>query len=159
MQSSISLQEPFSFAFWPILLCGGVALGCAIGLLLLHRKRKVQVSKEPKRKPVLPKSPATIAACKNKYLKQLEQIRQKSQSGQLSVRSTYQQLSLCIRNFIYEVTGINVLNYTLTDIKQLKLPTLERLMEEYYTQEFPYQTQADACASIENTKKAIEQWN
>ena len=159
MQSSISLQEPFSFAFWPILLCGGVALGCALVLLLLHRKGKVRVAKPQKVTPVLPSSPATVAACKNKYLKQLEQIRQASLTGQLSVRSTYQQLSLCIRNFIYEMTGTNVVNYTLADIKQLKLPTLERLMEEYYTQEFPYQTQADACVSIENTKKAIEQWN
>ena len=74
------------------------------------------------------------------------------------VRSTYQKMSEIIRDFVFEMTGIKVQNYTLSDIRQIKMPVLEELVEEYYSPEFAERSEGDVQAALDKTRKAIRHW-
>lgn len=158
MKTSVTLQEPFSYAILPILLVG--ALIIFYGVYLIVSARKKQVKKKPVSQITKKPNPAAdIRTTKAKYLAQLETIKQELWKEQITTREAYQKMSLCIRWFVYEVTGIQVQNYTLQDIRQLHMPNLEALIAEYYTPEFAATSLSDSTASLERTKRAIELWN
>ena len=158
MKTSVTLQEPFSYSVIPIFIIG--ALVALYGLYLIISVLR----KQPKKKPAkqMPKkiiSAADIRTIKGKYLTELEHIKQALWTQQISTRDAYQKMSLCIRHFVYEVTGIQVQNCTLEDIRQLHMPNLEALIAEYYAPEFSMTSMSDSAASLERTKRVIELWN
>ena len=60
--------------------------------------------------------------------------------------------------FVFEVTGIKVQHYTLTEIRRVNIPQLTNLVREYYEPEFARETRADVRASIFRTRSLIESW-
>lgn len=158
MQTSVTLQEPFSYAILPMILVG--ALIFFYGIYLLVSVSKKQHKKAPIcQTPNKPNHGTDIRTIKIKYLTELENIKQELRREQISTREAYQKMSLCIRQFVHEVTGIQVQNYTLQDIRQLHMPSLEALIVEYYAPEFAVTSLGDSTASLERTKRAIELWN
>lgn len=158
MKTSVNLQEPFSYAVWPIVVVG--ALIAFYGLYLLVTVIKKHREKKPLEQKVVKQEMAVdINKIKRKYLTQLEIIRQELCNEKIATRDAYQKMSRCIRGFVYEVTGIQVQNCTLEDIKRLNMPKLEVLIAEYYTPEFAIRSIGDSNASLEKTKRAIELWN
>ena len=157
MKTSVNLQLPFSYAILPIILLGTLIIGYGIYLFICAiQKRR---NKRPALRIVNPPSAADIRAIKRNYLTQLENISQALLKNQIPTREAYQHMSLCIRHFVYEATGIQVQNYTLEDIKTLHMPGLEALIAEYYAPEFAVNSQGDGTASLEKTKRVIELWN
>ena len=80
-------------------------------------------------------------------------------SGKISIRQAYQNMSSCIRGFIFEATGIPVEKYTLSEIRKVNIPALTQLVEEYYEPEFARFTYADVNQSIYKTRKVLELWH
>lgn len=158
MKTSITLQEPFSYSMIPMIVVGIlVALyGIYLIISILQKQPKKKIATPVPKKII---SPADIQTIKSKYLAELENIKQALWTQQISTRDAYQKMSLCIRHFVYEVTGIQVQNYTLEDIKGLHMPGLEALIAEYYAPEFAMTSMSDSSASIERTKRVIELWN
>ena len=158
MKTSITLQEPFSYSMIPMIVVGIlVALyGIYLIISILQKQPKKKIATPVPKKII---SPADIRTIKSKYLAELENIKQALWTQQISTRDAYQKMSLCIRHFVYEVTGIQVQNYTLEDIKGLHMPGLEALIAEYYAPEFAMTSMSDSSASIERTKRVIELWN
>ena len=155
--TSVTLQLPFSYAILPLILLGILIIGYGIYLFIcaIQKRRR----KKPALRLVNPPAPADIRTIKGKYLTRLENIRQALCKNQITTREAYQQMSLCIRHFVYEVTGIQVQNCTLEDIRKLHMPGLEALIAEYYAPEFAVNSQGDSAASLEKTKRVIELWN
>lgn len=158
MKTSVTLQEPFSYSILPIVIVGALVICYGIYLIVSA------LQKQKKKKPITQIQRKTISATdmksiKNKYLAQLEAIKQELWKEQITTRQAYQKMSLCIRQFVYEATGIQVQNYTLQDIRQLQMPGLEALIAEYYAPEFAVISFGDSNASLEKTKRAIELWN
>ena len=77
----------------------------------------------------------------------------------MDIRAGYQELSIIIRTFVNEVTGIEVQNYALKEIKKLEMPLLYELIKEYYAPEFSENSLGDIENSINKTRKVIEKWN
>lgn len=158
MRTSVTLQEPFSYAVLPMILVGVLIIFYGIYLLISVRKKqykKESMCQTPKKQ----NSGTDIYAVKSKYLTELDTIKQEVGREQITTRQAYQRMSRCIRQFVYEVTGIQVQNYTLQDIRQLHMPGLEALIAEYYAPEFAVTSSGDSTASLERTKRAIELWN
>ena len=158
MKTSVTLQEPFSYSMIPMIVVGTlVALyGIYLIISILQKQPKKKIATAVPKKII---SPADIRTIKSKYLAELENIKQALWTQQISTRDAYQKMSLCIRHFVYEVTGIQVQNYTLEDIKGLHMPGLEALIAEYYAPEFAMTSMSDSTSSIERTKRVIELWN
>ena len=158
MKTSITLQEPFSYSMIPMIVVGILVALYGIYLIvsILQKQPKKKIATAVPKKII---SPADIRTIKSKYLAELENIKQALWTQQISTRDAYQKMSLCIRHFVYEVTGIQVQNYTLEDIKGLHMPGLEALIAEYYAPEFAMTSMSDSTSSIERTKRVIELWN
>jgi hypothetical protein len=110
----------------------------------------------------LPQPLAPIAdsiSTKQKYLNQLNEVAEKLNNEEISVRTAYHEISMIVRLFVYEVTNIKAHHCTLDDIKQLNMPTLYELIQEYYAPEFSEQSLGDFPSSLDRTRKVIEQWN
>lgn len=158
MKTSVTLQSPFSYAILPMIVVGALIILYGTYLILCaiqkHRNRNSATTAEKR-----PASVFNIRSIQRKYLKQAEHIRQALSKNQLSTREAYQQMSLCIRNFVSEATGAQVQNCTLEDIRYLHMPELEALIAEYYVPEFAVNSQGDSAASLEKMKRIIELWN
>ena len=94
-----------------------------------------------------------------KYYKLLEELLQKVQGEHISLRHCYQKLSKYVREFVADLSGVKVNKCTLNDIKQMNMPVLASLIEEFYEVEFAKVSVGDAEAAIAKTKRIIETWN
>lgn len=151
MKTSVNLQGPFSYALWPIIVVGALLLLC-IGILIFPKLKSLF---KPRKVP----APEKVIEIKNKFLMELSGIEVDLVNNRISTRDAYKKMSVCIRAFVFEVTGIEVLSYTLQDIQRLKMPLLEELIEEFYAPEFAVKSIGDSMASLQKTKRAIERWN
>ena len=88
-----------------------------------------------------------------------DSLKQKISNGEINSRIAYQRMSKVIRHFVYDMTGVQVQKFTLYEIRQIKMPLLTRLIEDYYVPEFAEETVADAIRSLEGTRRVIERWH
>ena len=155
MDTTVKMQDAFSYNIWPIV---GILLTIIIvvSFFLISMFMKKQNNKKPVIEDV--KVNIDIFAIKYKYLAKLDEIEGRLSTGNLDVRGTYQEMSSAVRDFVYEVTGIKVINYTLLEITQLNMPMLEELMRDYYAPEFAFDTVEDGFEAINKTKRTIEGW-
>ncbi|MBQ9871843.1 MAG: hypothetical protein IJM27_07915 [Eubacterium sp.] len=160
MQTSVELQDPMSYyLFWLILAIIAVAAVFFIQIFFrillrdqLKRKREKELKvKPPKKKP--------LSVLKWEYLQRLDRLERGIAAGSYTKRNAYQELSMLIRTFVTDATGIKVQNYSLQEIRRVGIPGLTALVQEYYEPEFARQSMADIRASLFRTRKAIELWS
>ena len=155
MQVTVELKDMFSYSIIPVIVALVVVIILII-LLILSRRRKnkpkniVQVIIPPEK---------DIEGIKNKYLEKIDVLVNDFDNKNLNKRGTYQELSVILRSFIYEMTNIQVQYFTLKEIEKINMPQLYELVKEYYDPEFSKMTKANLIDSIEKTKKVIEEWN
>lgn len=160
MDITVELQEPFSYALWPVIVFGLIVTGIIAALLVMkfYNRPKKKVNKDAAKPVEMPKD-VDKNAVKNHYLNQLSVIQMEFQKGSLSIRKAYQQLSALVRGFVFEMTGVKVHHYTLREIKSVNMPELESLITEFYSPEFAVKSEGDVYAAIEKTRRVIEEWN
>ena len=148
------LQSPFSYAIWPIYIVAALLLACGVGWFLLCLLRKVP--KKVTSNPVLIHK--DTKSIKSKYINLCNELSSGLNSKHISLRQGYQRLNELIRFFVFEITGIKMQNCTLSDIKQMNMPILSALVEEYYKPEFEEISMGDISSSLQKTKEVIELW-
>ncbi len=159
MQTSVNLQEPYSYSLVPVLVAWGliILLTALLIYLLFFRKKETQEQEapQPERKLV----PKNFVAIRNKYLKKLDALMEQYKSGCISERDVFQELSIHVRMYVFEITGKKVQNYTLEEIRRVGIPTLQNLIHEYYEPEFAMKQFHDAERAIKKARETIEKWN
>lgn len=157
MKTSVELQAPFAYMIiWIILAV--ILLAAVIFAQVYLRKKLGDRLKKAKKIKMKKIAEATLEGKKKKYLAELGYIETDLFNNRITVREAYQKISITIRMFIFEVTGIKVQKYTLTEIRRVNIPQLTNLVREYYEPEFARETKADIRASIYRTKTLIERW-
>lgn len=158
MEEHMELMEPFSFAKWPMILFAVIfftGLLIYVVIFIINKLKKRVVAEVP---VIIERKPETVEKIKRKYMAELSKIENEFANNRLSLRQVYQKMSICIRKFVYEVTGVKVQNYTLHDIKKLNMPMLEQLISEYYAPEFAKRANVNVAESLQKTKRVIEAW-
>ncbi len=161
MNTTVTLQENLPLSLLPFLV---ILLGAAILSLLYlipywKNKRAAQpVVKQPVQVQQVNTVPQDTITVKGHYMHKVDEIQRDLQMGLLDERKAAQALSITIRDFVNQMTGLNVQNYTLTEIHFLNMPTLEALIQEYYAPEFAAKKKWDSKKSFEKTKRAISKW-
>lgn len=158
MQTSIKLQEPFTYSI--ILLVIAISFVLVITFYFIYTKKKKQKpQKEEKVKAIPEKNIKNVPVIKGKYLSQLDSIEYKYTSNMIELRKAYQLISEAIRLFVFEITDITTQNYSLAEIKKLNIPNLYELIEEYYEPEFASKSTGDFSNSISKARRVIKEWN
>lgn len=127
-----------------------------IYLLIKRNKQKKRVEDKIKVEEI---KNVDINEIKRKYLEELDVIESQLNTNMIHIRIAYQDISRVIRHFVYEVTNIHVQNYSLKEIKDLDMPMLYELMQEYYVPEFSKYSYGNVKDSLQKTRKVIEKWN
>ncbi len=158
MQTSVNLQESFTYSIIPLVV--SICIIVMISVYLIYTKVRSKNIKEEKIVKEIPeKNIKDIPIIKGKYLNQLDSIEYKYTNKKISLRRAYQLISETIRLFIFEVTDITTQNYSLAEIRKLKIPNLYELIEEYYEPEFASKAIGDFQASINKARGVVKQWN
>lgn len=155
MQIDTSLQEPFSYSIYPVIFFF-VLLLLPIIISLLKKYIKL-----PKKEQAIYNYYVTkdIYTIKSEYLNKLNKLEKNLVDGKITSRKAYQELSMTIRLFVYELTGVEVQSYTLREIKKLNIPVLYELIKEYYDPEFSKISKGNIKLSIDKTRGVIQKWN
>ena len=161
MQTSINLQEPFTYSVIPLIIASCLVV-IATCYFILSRKRKTKDNTKfdkNKVKEIPEKNIKNIPVIKGKYLNQLDSIEYKYKNEMIELRNAYQLISEAIRLFVFEITDITTQNYSLAEIKKLNIPELYKLIEEYYEPEFASKSIGDFNSSINKARRVIKEWN
>lgn len=158
MDTQIGIQDAYSYATWPMFLMVGIIVSFLLIVVIATILRKVlkQMKKRPPK--VVKAEPVNLLKLKTICLSELDKISIDLVNGRIDNREAYQRTSESVRKFVYKATHVNVLNYTLEEIKQLHMPQLEELIADYYSPEFAWESDADFADSMNKTKKVVEQW-
>jgi hypothetical protein len=154
MQTSVSLQEPYSFSIVPIIVLVIIAAVLLFVLLFLKKNKEEQ----PEVKAIPQRNIKNIPAIKNKHLRELEAIEYQYKSNKLELRKAYQMISENVRLFVFEVTDITTQNYSLMEIKKLNIPNLYETIAEYYEPEFSKKPSGDFINSVNKAKDIIQKF-
>ena len=154
MQTSVSLQEPYSFSIVPIIVL--IIIASALVFVLLFLKKNKNEKSEVKAIPQ--KNIKNIPAIKNKHLRELEAIESQYKNNKLELRKAYQLISENVRLFVFEVTDITTQNYSLTEIKKLNIPNLYETIAEYYEPEFSKKPSGDFMNSVQKAKEIVQKF-
>ena len=157
MQTSVNLQEPFTYSVVPLIIL--ICVIIAITIYLIYTKIKKKDTKEEIVKEIPEKNIKNIPVIKGKYINQLDSIEYKYLNKMISLRKAYQLISESIRLFIFEVTDITTQNYSLSEIKKLEIPNLYELIKEYYEPEFASKSMGDFQSSINKARGVVNKWN
>ncbi len=157
MKTSVELQDPFNYLILWIILAVLFIAGVVAAQIILRKKLGDRLKREKvlKMKKI---SEATLEGKKKKYIGELVYIESDLSQGKINIRQAYQRISMAIRMFVYEVTGIKVQKYTLSEIRRVNIPQLTNLVREYYEPEFARVTRADVRQSLAKTRSLIEGW-
>ena len=158
MQTTINLQEPFTYSIIPLVIIIVCIIIATIYLLNLKNANKEIENKREDVKKIPEKNIKNIPVIKNKYLQQLKDIEDKYTNNKIELRKAYQLISEAIRLFVFEVTDITTQNYSLAEIKKINIPELYNLIEEYYEPEFASKTMGDFSSSINKARRVINEW-
>lgn len=160
MLTSVKLQGMFSYSvYWFLVFEIGFIFLLSV---ILYIFIKYRLSKKPKKRIKVKKevSGEALAKAKAKYSKALNRLRKKYHEKNMKDRKAYEQLSRVIRRFAYEVTGINVTNYTLEEIRPLNMEQLTMLVELCYPPEFgPQEDGYNFEHSIDMAEMVVQRWN
>lgn len=156
MHLDVKLQGPYNYSTWPIYLLLALLVLSIVFLIIYFKflRNKIKDKKIKIKKPPLSK----VEEIKNKYLLAIDKIEIDIKLKNIGNRKAYRELSSAIRLFVYEMTGLRVQNYTLTEISTLNIHPLTQLVAEYYSPEFKMAENGNVMESISKTKGVIQSW-
>ena len=166
MVTTVKLQDPFEYSWWVILIAvvlGSIAITAIVFFLikLFSALRKKKEVKRPAARKIA-MTPEMIYRVKTQYIGKVQALLGNYAQNRIEKREAYQQLSAIIREFVHEVTGINVENFTLREVKAFGIKKLDTLMEEYYVPEFAEDEKAqdkDFLQSCNRAMGVIKAWS
>ena len=165
METTVTLRPPFEYSLWVLLV--GIVIFAAflfvfiwvlLRILGIERNQSDPSAKKDNRFSI---SSGYQYIMKQKYIAQIQMLKNDYNNGKVSQREGFQRLSLLIRGFIHDVTGINVETATIRDVKKLGIKHLDKLMEEYYIPEFGEDVRStgrDFLSSLNRTLGVVKSW-
>ena len=156
MLVSTEPRAMFQYSMVPIVVLLTVIVVLIVALVMVLRGRR-KPQNLPKVERVIVK--VDLAQVRAEYLAKIDDLIRDFKGGKLNNRQSYQRLSQLIRQFIFKVTDIKVQNYTLNEIRALKIDSLTELVAEYYSPEFAPDSHGNFMVSVAKTRKVIELWH
>ncbi|MBQ9609541.1 MAG: hypothetical protein IJV15_08885 [Lachnospiraceae bacterium] len=152
---TVKLQDMYSYS--PVAL---IILTILILIPVIYFIVKIIISKNEAKPIEVNYAPVKdISDIKDKYNRLIMEIIDRYNAGEMSDKDAYQRLSSIIRHFVYDMTGIKVQNYTLSEIASVNIPQLYYLIDECYEPEFSTEIKRNILETCEKARKVIIEWN
>jgi hypothetical protein len=103
--------------------------------------------------------PSDLHDLKEAYLQRIAAVTADAGAGLLTGREGHQQLSLLLRSFARDVTGVDAPGMTLAELDGHPLPGIAGAVRDIYPGEFGVEPLPPLMRSAETARKAVRQWN
>lgn len=105
---------------------------------------------------VAPRNPSAV---KEKYWALIVDIQNRHDAGALDMRAAHLELSLAVRTFVHEMTGLKTQRMTLSQLREHRLPLAGDAVELFYPAEFSRASGHSSVAdSVQTAKNVVSQW-
>lgn len=160
MDSQVNPYGPIMYSGLPIviLLLLILVLGVIVLVLLIRGRKDDTVQNEvfmPRRHWITESDKGRVRAL---YLEKLSDLERRLRGGEITFRPAYQELSVTIRDFVKDISGIDLTKCTLSELKLKNVPVVSSLIETYYEPEFAVETDDDVYKAIFDARTVIERW-
>lgn len=145
---------PFGYGPWWVLGALGMLLVAALYAFAWLWTRPRGILTPPPPPPV----PIDVRSVKEKYLGMIEEVAAEHAAGDLGPRELAQRLSLVLRFFAHESTGVVAEVMTLRDLGDADLPAVEGAVAGYYPSSFRRAAKHDPDAAIASARQVVSTW-
>jgi hypothetical protein len=149
---------PAQYPHFPVYLAAGILLlalvaGWYVFVIRFSRGRLPRtVVAGPVPRPDLP-------ALRAKYLAMIAEVESEHRAGRLSERAVASRLSLLLRFFAFESSGVDAQVMTLTDLRSADLPSVTGAVAQYYPPAFREQHPGDPDAAVATAREVVLSWS
>ena len=156
MQADPGFYPPLQYSPWWV--WAGIALlalvaGWYVFIFAATRRRPLETAAG--RHTALTDLPALKAA----YLQRIDDAERRAAEGRLSLRATHQEISILLRSFIRDATGVDALRMTRDDLAQHPLPAAAEAVDALYPGEFGPEPLPSASAAAARAREVVGAWN
>ena len=150
VESSVKLNGLFMYSTLPIWLAALalIILGIIILVSIFSRKGEPAPRKAIVQRPGVPVG-AERMRVRARYLDMLKNLENRLREGEIGFRPAYQELSKILRDFVKEISGLDITKCTLSQIREKNIPVLTGLIEAFYEPEFAVETDDDVFDALE----------
>lgn len=103
--------------------------------------------------------PRELRRLQQKYLSLIDEVDSEFRAGRLSERGLASRLSLLLRFFAHESSGVDAQVMTLTDLRSARLPEVTGAVEQFYPPAFREQHEGDPGAAVATAREVVTTWN
>ncbi|WP_394938129.1 hypothetical protein [Psychromicrobium sp. YIM B11713] len=140
-------------AFWWVL---GVLLLLLIGVWYFSACYATRAKPQT---GAIPMPPKRVPALRAEYLARIDQLVFRHHAGELSARDAHQKLSLLVRGFVQELTGVRTERMTLAELRTAGLPMVGDVVEVFYPAEFGVQDAESLGHSADAARQLVGTWS
>ncbi|WP_405217224.1 hypothetical protein [Agrococcus sp. Ld7] len=145
---------PFGYGPWWVLGASAILLVIAAYAFAWLWTRPRGILTPPPPPPV----PIDVRSVKEKYLGMIDEVAAEHAAGDLGARELSQRLSLVLRFFAHESTGVMAEVMTLRDLGEADLPSVEGAVSQYYPSSFRRAAKHDPDAAISAARQVVATW-
>ena len=121
--------------------------------VFLRTRKPLRPQRAPRLTP-----PSDLAGLKEAYLQKIDAVRADLEAGLLSARESHQELSLLVRRFVLDATGVDAPRMTLAELHAHPLPAAAEAVRRIYPGEFGAEPLPPVDESAETARRAVRQW-
>lgn len=121
----------------------------------------VRFSRGREPRPVLARAPsrADLRDLKLKYAGLIDEVEGESRAGRLDGRAVHSRLSLLLRFFAFEASGVDAQVMTLADLRATRLPRVAGAVEQYYPPAFQQARPGDPEEAVATAREVVSTWS
>ncbi len=141
---------------WPILALGIVVLIVAWFVLVLRftRERRVQGPVDLDWMPA-----ADTERLRGRYLDLIGDIETAYARGDTDARAAHQRLSMLVRSFAFEASGMRAQQMTLADLRRSHATRLVDAVEGFYPTSFSTVEHGSVAVASDSARRVVISWN
>jgi len=128
----------------------------AIIFAVFYSTRKKEIKKASTLKIYEPKV-VNMNVLRDKYIKLINESEERFKRRQIKASQCHQQISLLVRLFFYEALGFHADIMTLNDLKKSNYRNLEKLIGDFYPDEFDTLEKGSVADSAEKARKIVRE--
>jgi hypothetical protein len=102
-----------------------------------------------------------VARLRDEYSRQIDVVAQRAATGRISARDAHQRLSVLVRHFVQELSGIRAPTMTLTELTAsgARLTPVSEVVEVLYPGEFAPEAADTVAGAAEVAREVVRRWS
>lgn len=159
MPITVEFQDMFMYSVIPPMIAVLIAVVVGVvGFIYFKKRKDVKPKEQVRQEAPVTKPVVNEVQIRDRYCQMVNELEAEFKNGKLSNRTAYQKLSEILRQFVFELTGVKVQNFTLEEIKRVNMPNLTRIIDECYAPEFSVDKEGNIDETINKTRMVIKEW-